>query len=285
MLKSIIKKIKKKPKQESSNFLDLEQVSDFKKNAWVSKGLAETYSKLVDQTFFNAVTANYFLDYIKPTDKVLDVGAGTGRLTFVMADKGCEVVATDISENMMEHIDINKGSRKISTKVAEGEKLPFEDQMFNVVTSLDLMVHFPQWQNFIKEQARVLKPGGYIIYNTYSGDNLKLIDEKRDYKEIISKLMYGSDYIANVTKEELISFCDENNLEVVKLQPYDYWASTALWCDNLEGSECTQLRQLYYKTLKNPKVLEIITKFEREIVKNLSHEDCALMIVVLRKKQ
>lgn len=285
MLKSIIKKMKKKPKQEASHFLELEQVSDFKKKGWMSKELALGYSKLVDQTFFNAVTANYFLDYINPTDKVLDVGAGTGRLTFVMADKGCEVVATDISENMMEHIEINKGSRKISTKLAEGEKLPFDDQMFNVVTSLDLMVHFPQWQNFIKEQARVLKPGGYIIYNTYSGDNLKLIDEKRDYKEIISKLMYGSDYIANVTKEELTSFCDENNLEIVKLQPYDYWASTALWCGNLEGSECTQLRQLYYKTLKNPKVLEIITKFEREIVKNLPHEDCALMIVVLRKKQ
>lgn len=52
------------------------------------------------------ITTTKYLDkYISKGDKVLEVGAGTGRYSFYFAENGCDVTALELSEK---HIDIMK---------------------------------------------------------------------------------------------------------------------------------------------------------------------------------
>ena len=56
--------------------------------------------------------------------KILDVGAGTGRLSLPMANRGAQVIALDVSPKMLELIK----NSKIETVVGDAESLPFKNE-------------------------------------------------------------------------------------------------------------------------------------------------------------
>lgn len=93
--------------------------------------------------------------------KILDVGAGTGRLSLRLAEKGADVVALDISEKMLAEL-INK-NKKINIVVGNAEQLPFEDNYFDAVAAAFLIVHLKDPRIFFDEVYRVLKDGGQFI--------------------------------------------------------------------------------------------------------------------------
>lgn len=45
---------------------------------------------------------DFYSDLVKPNDEVLDLGCGTGRLSFILAEKGANVTSVDISAGMIE---------------------------------------------------------------------------------------------------------------------------------------------------------------------------------------
>jgi len=284
----IIDKIRGKKAREVTSrvkvLTSFEEINAIQRTAWFGENDAAGYYSRVEHNVFDAVAFDYFKEYLRPEYKVLDVGAGTGRLSLKIAALGCEVVASDISGNMLKYLDSAKGDLNITTVICEGEKMPFEDNSFDVVTSFDLMVHILQWRNVLKEKVRFVKNGGYIIYSAYNGDNFVKISPTRNPQEIADRFMGDSHYYCSTTKSELESFCDENNCELIKLQPYDLLSGTNLWCDVLTAEECATFRTLYGKACGNPEFLKIITQFERNIVRNMPPEDCMRVIVVIRKK-
>jgi len=254
---------------------------EYKRNVWKPHGAVEEYHKNVEHNFFNAVTSKFFTQYLKSGDKVLDVGAGTGRLSFIIADKGCSVTALDISEYMLEKLNETKAERDITTILADGDKLPVKDANYDAVVSMDFMLHFLNWQDFLKEKARACKSGGYIIYNFYNTDNLKNVSAD---KIKASNYVVNGGIISHCSKEELQGICNKLGLEIVKIQPYNFLGPNALWYPNLSIDEVNILRAIYYKTLANEKVLGVIKEFEEKIVENLSPDYCANIIIILRKK-
>lgn len=265
----------------NANITTDEEIGNYKRNAWNSSEAADRYYKNVEHNFFNAVTSKFYTNYLKLTDKVLDVGAGTGRLSFAIADIGCEVVSTDISESMLNVIEKTKGERKISTIVSDGDGIPVGDEQFDAVVSMDFMLHFHNWQDFLKEKVRACKRGGHIIYNFYSGDNLNNINKD---KAIASNYIANGEFIAHCTQDELKIICEELGLEIIKLQPYNFLAGNGLWFPNLTTEEVVTLRNLYTKIMTNEKILHVIKEFEEKVVENLTPEYCATMVIVLRKK-
>jgi demethylmenaquinone methyltransferase/2-methoxy-6-polyprenyl-1,4-benzoquinol methylase/phosphoethanolamine N-methyltransferase len=103
---------------------------------------------------------------IKPGDKVLDVGCGTGNLTLTAeryVGVSGSVYGIDASSEMID-VALNKAKRSGSEAVFEVgliEKIPYSDANFDVVISRLMIHHLP---NDLKRQGfaevfRVLKPG------------------------------------------------------------------------------------------------------------------------------
>jgi len=133
--------------------------------------------------------------------KILDVGAGTGRLSLSLANRGASVTALDVSPKMLELLKrklqrrvSNDGTRrdfvksKIQTVVGDAESLPFEKNTFDIVTAAFLIVHLKDPRRFFDEVYRVLKDGGVFVVTNINQKDPPLVKTKEG--EIIIESFY-----------------------------------------------------------------------------------------------
>jgi len=106
---------------------------------------------------------------IRPSMDVLDIAAGTGLITFRMAETvGLDgnILATDISDEMVkigaEFIQC-KNLNNVSFVRMNAENLICTDNSFNVVTCALGLMYFPEPDVSLKEMYRVLKYGGHAV--------------------------------------------------------------------------------------------------------------------------
>jgi len=96
---------------------------------------------------------------------VLDYGAGDGNIALQLLKLGADVVASDISEKMLEqlHLKIPPESH-LQTVLLNGIDLrQYEDNTFDMITSYSVLHHIPDYMAIMKEMIRVLQPGGVIF--------------------------------------------------------------------------------------------------------------------------
>jgi ubiquinone/menaquinone biosynthesis C-methylase UbiE len=93
--------------------------------------------------------------------KVLDVGAGTGRLALRLAQHGAFVTALDLSGEMLKVLAHK--SPHIELVIGDAENLPFESASFDVVVATFLLVHLKNPARFFDEAYRVLRDGGRLL--------------------------------------------------------------------------------------------------------------------------
>ncbi len=113
----------------------------------------------------------------KKSDVVLDIATGGGHVANVLSPYVKEVYATDLTKNMLANTrnHLSKSCDNISYVIADAESLPFLDNSFDTVTCRIAPHHFPNPEAFIKESARVLKPGGsFLMIDNVSPDEQEL---------------------------------------------------------------------------------------------------------------
>jgi ubiquinone/menaquinone biosynthesis C-methylase UbiE len=104
---------------------------------------------------------------LAPTCSVLDVGCGIGGPARQIAETfGSTVVGVDhrlprIIEAILRTTALGLHSR-VSFHVADGEHLPFEDEVFDAVISQAMLDRIPEKMGAVCETFRVLKPGGSL---------------------------------------------------------------------------------------------------------------------------
>ena len=102
-----------------------------------------------------------------PDARLLDMGCGAGHASFIAAAQVKEVIAYDLSEQMLSVVNDaakTRGIFNIATRQGYAEVLPFDDGSFDVVISRYSAHHWHDVGKALREVKRVLKPGGVVIF-------------------------------------------------------------------------------------------------------------------------
>ena len=101
-----------------------------------------------------------------PGREALDVATGGGHTALAIAPYVARVVATDITEPMLEaarEFILARGAHNVDFRLADAEDLPFPGGGFDLVTCRIAAHHFPDPARFVAEVVRVLRPGGLFL--------------------------------------------------------------------------------------------------------------------------
>ena len=126
--------------------------------------------KRYNATYEHALVAQPIMEKIAPqrSPLVLDVATGTGRVPIALLKhrqfQG-RVVAVDLSRLMLRNAarKLRGQQGHVSLLWCPAERLPFADNCFDVVTSLEALEFMASPQAVLKEMLRVLRPGGLLL--------------------------------------------------------------------------------------------------------------------------
>jgi 2-polyprenyl-6-hydroxyphenyl methylase/3-demethylubiquinone-9 3-methyltransferase len=102
--------------------------------------------------------------------KVLDVGCGGGYACEFLAQQNALVFGTDILPESLQEARNHaiENNLNIEYRIGTAERLPFDDQTMDVVTCFDVLEHIPTKIKTLGEIYRVLKPGGWLFFDTFN---------------------------------------------------------------------------------------------------------------------
>ncbi len=139
----------------------------------MSKELEQYYNKFCEEKRLTRRHGNiefvtsmkYIHKYLKPDDKILDIGAGTGRYSVALADEGYDVTAVELVKY---NLGILK-QKQSNVKAYQGTALNlkrFSDNTFDITLLFGPMYHLYTMEDKVKalsEAKRVTKTGGKIF--------------------------------------------------------------------------------------------------------------------------
>jgi len=144
-------------------------------NQWAAAGrgdeMEDHHSDITDQTIA--------LMNIQPTDRILDLGCGTGwasRRLARMASAG-EVVGLDVADEMQHRAEeASSGFNNIRYVWGSAENIPALDGLFTKVLSVESFYYYADQNKALRELKRVMAPGGqlFILINLYKDNHYSL---------------------------------------------------------------------------------------------------------------
>ena len=101
--------------------------------------------------------------------RYLDVGCGNGAAPIHIAQTfGLDVTGIVVDPGQIEAAQArSQGIENTRFMTMDGTQLPFSEDEFDVVFTNKVTHHIPNWKDALEEMARVLKPGGYLIYSDF----------------------------------------------------------------------------------------------------------------------
>ncbi len=113
------------------------------------------------------------------SERVLDVGCGAGHTALAFAKRVAEVVALDMTREMLDEaarLAAQRGLSNVTFMHGFAEALPFPEDSFDIVTSRFCAHHYADPARATREAARVLRAGGrYLLV-----DSIALEDPVQD---------------------------------------------------------------------------------------------------------
>src|SRR6478735_4920039 len=135
---------------------------------------------------------------------VLELGAGTGKLTRQLVDAGHAVFATDPDEAMLEVL--RQRVPEVSARTASAEEIPANDRSVDVVVVAQAF-HWFDHDLALAEIARVLKPGGHVALVWNSRD--ERIPWVRKMGDLLGRQDLDTSSAQHLVHSDLFGFMEE----------------------------------------------------------------------------
>jgi SAM-dependent methyltransferase len=266
----------------------IQDLINWKTHAWKSQEMVAWYHKRMVEThgirkLKNQVETSLCARYAFGP-KLLDVGIGTGRASLPLARAGFDVTGVDSSLAMLEQTRKLAGDTPIRLLQGDIANLEFADGEFDCVMSLNVLVHFPNWQDILAELQRVTRPGGRILFDIHSMDHEDAVYEANGLLRKPDDP--GEDFVGYTSKirvVELVEAANRQGLRIVAVVPsVGVFAegNINLWLKNTlaEGKHYERL----LSWLTSDKALEAFTLFlEQDVFAHLTSRFNGLMMVVI----
>ncbi len=119
-------------------------------------------------------------------ESVLDAGCGIGGSCLYLATAyECQVKGITLSEQQMSRATAlaqeTGMSDRVSYQTADYCEMPFSDNTFDLVWTMESIVHTPDKDRFLREAYRVLKPGGRLVMAEYVKVDRLLSAKEEDF--------------------------------------------------------------------------------------------------------
>ncbi len=128
----------------------------------------EGYHKLIDDQAAELVRR------VGEGADVLEVGCGTGLVLERVAGFARRAEGVDLSPGMLD----KARARGLTVREASATDLPFDDASFDVAYSFKVLAHVPEIDRALREMARVVRPGGHLVYDIYNRASLRYLNKR-----------------------------------------------------------------------------------------------------------
>ena len=149
---------------------------------------------------------------VQQVENILDVGCGIGGSSLYLAEKfnaaATGITLSPVQAQRAKERAVEFGlSDRTNFQVADALSMPFEDNSFDLVWSLESGEHMPDKEKFLQECYRVLKPGGKLILVTWchrSTEESPLSAEEQKHLAQIYEV-YCLPYVISLSEYEAIA--------------------------------------------------------------------------------
>jgi len=185
-------------------------------------GYSGVYDALFKRFFYPRIKHAINYMHIKPGERVLDVGVGTG-LSLAEYPKGCRVVAVDLSFEMLRKAKEKVGKNRLDhIKVLnmDAMNIAFRDDTFDKVFISHVVTVVPDPYKLMNEVRRVCKTGGQVvIINHFKSSNRIVELVEKLINPVCKKIGWRSDLCLN----EFIKHSGLNVRQKYMLKKLDFW--------------------------------------------------------------
>lgn len=184
---------------------------------------------------------------LKSFKNIMDLGAGLGEFTFMMAEAlpGAKVTALEI---LPERVDVlnkvvsNLNYKNVTVFREKIESMP-ENEVFDFIFSVDVFEHILPEEMPFAECYKKLKPGGYLLVKMPNITQQTILPDSwfREHNEWLEDAHIGQVY----KLDDLVNRFTESGFKIVNASYSDGWISRIAW-------------ELGYLTAKGGAVLHLL---------------------------
>jgi len=168
-----------------------------------------------------------------PGGRALDLGCGGGHVSYRVAPHVAEVVALDLSAEMLAAVQSTaqaKGLRNLVTRQAAVEEVPYPTGSFDLLFTRYSAHHWRDFARGLREARRVLKPGGRAMFADAYAPGVPLLDT---FIQAI-ELLRDPSHVRNYTMPEWETGLREAGFKVHAANTYRLPLEFASWVRRMQ---------------------------------------------------
>lgn len=180
---------------------------------WVVRTPLDAYLHSVEFAFVERLLRSAPRPY-----RILDIGAGGGRLALLLQRDGFDVIGVDLYPEGLQLL--RQQSLSLPIGFAHALHLPFADRVMDGIVCLQVLNHLNDPNRFFRECYRLLQPGGLLLLQALNGRGYKSLVRRRTMAPEENRASSGPSGDINI--EDMLNMIRSNGFNIVETQGYNW---------------------------------------------------------------